>query len=259
MMTSQTQLMMIMRKWKIETETSHTHNLQNTPYFNMEALKDNTAKTILDEASHSFPILGEPELINGKTYIVNKKAVVGRTYCIVCPVCGNHVITTPDKKGIVIEKCRQCNANFGYKAKQGIEELATDREKESQAPLPTERHILSQGKGVLNFKGKLAWGFRGIHSAPLKAGQNIVGRKDVALPSDISFSDAYMSRQSIVIDVEKSPNLSGYTFRLTVKRASNPIMVNSNELLVGNSIYLNYGDTIRIGHTTLTFKAYKKQ
>ena len=34
---------------------------------------------------------------------------------------------------------------------------------------------------------------------------------------------------------------------------------NSNELLVGNSIYLNYGDTIRIGHTTLTFKAYKKQ
>ena len=61
-----------------------------------------------------------------------------------------------------------------------------------------------------------------------------------------------MSRRSILIEVAQAPK--GFTYKLTVKKCTNPVLINGKEQEVGNSIYLNYGDTILVGNTTLTFK-----
>ena len=47
-------------------------------------------------------------------------------------------------------------------------------------------------------------------------------------------------------------------FEITVKNASNPVLVNGQEITIGSSTYLNYGDTILVGNTTLTFKRNDK-
>jgi FHA domain. len=113
-------------------------------------------------------------------------------------------------------------------------------------------------KNLLKYQGKLEWG-RIFYkkSACLKVGSNIIGRKDYDMPSDISFDDDYMSRRSVSIDVEKDTNRAGYKFKLTVINAANPVFVGSTQLYVGNSIYLNYGDTIKMGNTVMTFKESK--
>lgn len=84
-----------------------------------------------------------------------------------------------------------------------------------------------------------------------------IGRKDDEMPSNISVNDPYMSRQSAKLETIRKDN--GYTFKFTVVNASNPVFVNDTHLKPGNSIYLNYGDTIKLGKTRFTFRKSKKQ
>ena len=196
-------------------------------------------------------VLGSPVLVKGKTYMIKEKALVGKTYAIKCPVCGMQIETTPDKAGSVILHCPNKDSVVGFNAKVGKEQTQTDE------PIPTKPAIK---RGLLKNIGKLEWGgFFSKKSALLHVGTNTIGRADVDEPSEISFHDDYMSRRSITIDVEKDPNRVGYTFKLTVLRASNPVFVGSSSLLVGNSIYLNFGDVIKLGNTVLTFKENTKK
>lgn len=196
------------------------------------------------------PILGVAQLVRGNAYIVHEKAIVGECYTIVCPKCNKQLLLHPDKKGAHIEVCSNCKAQIGYNSK-----IVVSKE-EGTDDLHTEINRMLLNKDHAGKSGRLVWGFLGRHSANLSVGENIVGRKDTKFPSDISIDDAYISRRSISIDVEEK--LGAYSFKLTVLKAANPIMVNSNELHVGNSIYLNYGDTIKLGNTVLTFKKAKK-
>ena len=204
------------------------------------------------ETNHniSVPILGVAQLVKGNAYIVHEKAIVGECYTVICPKCNKQLRLHPDKNGPHIEVCPDCKAQIGYNSKVVVrkEEGTDDRHTEINRMLLNKDHA---GKG-----GRLVWGFLGRHSANLSVGENTVGRKDTNSPSDISIDDAYMSRRSISIDVEEKSG--AYSFKLTVLKAANPVMVNSNELYIGNSIYLNYGDTIRLGNTVLTFKKIKK-
>jgi len=204
------------------------------------------------ETSHNNlpPILGVAQLVRGNAYIVHEKAIVGKSYTIICPKCNKQLQLCPDKKGPDIEVCPDCKAKVGYNSK-----IVVKKENETD-DLHTEINRALLNKENVGKGGRLVWGFLGRHSANLSVGENTVGRKDTNSPSDISIDDAYMSRRSISIDVEEK--LGAYSFKLTVLKAANPVMVNSNELYIGNSIYLNYGDTIRLGNTVLTFKKIKK-
>jgi len=217
-------------------------------------MKKETAQIPANETIPSFPVLGKAELVKGKAYIIRNQAKVGETYTLICPICSDHIHTTPSKKGVTIETCSHCKATLGYNAKVVANQtVEADTDKDTDAT-PTEKVHLVSVKNIQKKQGRLVWGLFGRHSASLQVGENIIGRKDELEPSDISFVDDYMSRRSISIAVEKDANRSGYTFNLKVLRAANPVVVNSNQLQVGDSIFLNYGDTIKLGDTVLTFK-----
>ena len=212
-------------------------------------MKQNTMNMNLD---NTLPVLGKPELVRGKAYIIHEKAAVGKEYFIICPVCNSQTHIKPEEKGVHIEVCAKCKAQLGYNASLSVK---SENKEETEERVTEINRVLSH-KGNAGNGGRLVWGILGLHSENLSVGKNIIGRNDKDTPSDISIDDAYMSRRSISIDVEK--NLSSYTFKLTVLKAANPVVVNSHELHVGNSIYLNYGDTIKLGNTVLTFKKAKK-
>lgn len=210
--------------------------------------------------NNQYPLLGSPLLVGGKVYRIKEKATVGMTYIIDCPVCREQFKVTPDKEKANIEKCPQCKAVFGYNAqKKGInkQNVSNDEQEPSNNEVKTESSVVPVN--ILKHMGKLEWGFLFIRkTAHLHIGQNIIGRKDDEFPSDISFNDDFMSRRSVSIDVEKDSNRTGYKFKLTVLNATNPVFVGSNQLNVGNSIFLNYGDVIKMGNTIITFKELSK-
>jgi hypothetical protein len=86
----------------------------------------------------------------------------------------------------------------------------------------------------------------------LSDGKNVVGRYDESKNSDIAIkNDSAMSRRSIEIDVMHSDK--GYAFKLTVLSATNPVLHNNNPLMPGESISLNFGDSIILGKTKFRF------
>ena len=198
-------------------------------------------------ALYQYPLLTPLQTIKDGLYKAMTTAVVGQTYTIVCPRCGQENNFTAEKEGAAVVRCSKCKAAFGYNA----------GEKKTET-VPSQTKVIHLGR-TQNSVGKLEWRrLMMTRSASLHIGTNIIGRKDDEYPSEISFDDAYMSRQSIAIDVQPNIKGVGYTFKLTVQKAANPILVGGSQLMVGNSIYLNYGDTIKLGNTTLTFKENTK-
>lgn len=49
----------------------------------------------------------------------------------------------------------------------------------------------------------------------------------------------------------------GYLFKLNVLQAKNPVYLNKVQLKVGDSMYLDYGDIIRLGKTDFIFEECK--
>lgn len=106
--------------------------------------------------------------------------------------------------------------------------------------------LLSSGQLTLLRRG---W-FNKTFSLPV--GKHSIGRKDAELPSEISVGDdPSMSRQSAEIEVIPSGNGFFYTF--TVLHAVNPVLHNGNELVEGECVSLNFGDTIQMGRTKFRF------
>lgn len=86
----------------------------------------------------------------------------------------------------------------------------------------------------------------------LKEGRTVIGREDEEEPSDISLSgDDTISRRSIEINIVADEY--GFDYILKVLNASNPVKVNGKEIRIGEKKYLDVGDMITIGHTTLRF------
>ena len=92
---------------------------------------------------------------------------------------------------------------------------------------------------------------------PLSLGRNTIGRYDEELHSDIEVKgDTFMSRRSVCIDVTEQDGAC--LFKLSVLNATNPVLHNERPLIAGESLYLNYGDCIRLGSTLLKFDKQKK-
>lgn len=102
--------------------------------------------------------------------------------------------------------------------------------------------------------GQLSWGniFR-RRTFMLKEGSTIIGREDDNEHSDLEFKDGEMSRRSVRIDVKRKPE-GGFSYQLTVLRATNPILVNSQRVNIGESVQLQQKSAITMGRTVINFK-----
>ena len=59
------------------------------------------------------------------------------------------------------------------------------------------------------------------------------------------------------IEVSRGEQTGNYSFKLTVIKTTNAVFVNNNMLYDGDCVYLNYGDILKIGETTMLFKDAK--
>lgn len=161
---------------------------------------------------------------------------INQSYTVICPHCKEgSLVISQDSPGQGIAVCSKCKGRVSFTARK-----------------PTETIIKSEL--IQRFKGKLILLRRGWLNKdyPLKDGKNIVGRYDEAKVSDIAIKgDSSMSRQSVEIEVDHQDK--GYSFKLTVKNSTNPVLHNNKPLTIGDSISLNFGDSIILGKTKFRF------
>lgn len=193
----------------------------------------------------TIPILGE--VVKTKKegiYAVKEPAIVGKQYMVLCPVCGKPILTKATEPKVFRTMHKTCNVPIIIKgvAEKNIQKTYGDS-------CVTESFIRVGSKT----NAKLTWwSLTGRKQYILRIGKNYVGRRDNENPSNLSLKDEYASAKSICIDVNKT--VRGYTFHLTVEHATNPVLINGKEQPEGSSFDLNYGDTIKLGNTTLSFK-----
>lgn len=196
-----------------EIETFHSSSSSDTSTSNEGA--NNAAKQPFD--------LGDDFYIN-------------QSYTVTCPHCKEGSLTiSQETSGQGIAVCSKCQGRVSFTARK-----------------PTETIIKSEL--IQRFKGKLILLRRGWLNKdyPLKDGKNIVGRYDESKVSDIAIKgDSSMSRQSVEIEVDHHDK--GYSFKLTVKNSTNPVLHNNKPLAIGDSISLNFGDSIILGKTKFRF------
>lgn len=99
--------------------------------------------------------------------------------------------------------------------------------------------------------------FRSDTVYPLAGKETIIGRRDPSAPCDVMIDDSTMSRRSVSITAEAKN--TGITYKFTVLNATNKVLHNGKPLSVGSSVYLNFGDTLVLGRTTLKFRKSSEQ
>lgn len=161
--------------------------------------------------------------------------ITGELYRIICPHgCNQELGLKFPKAGHKEFSCPKCKGK-----------LIADVRDKTEIIEDYIEDILN-GKLVLIRKGWLNKNY------PLREGSYTVGRYDEAAMSDISIKhDSSISRRSLKIDVAKTKK--GMTFKMTVLKATNPVLLNGNKLSIGESVSLNFGDLILIGKSKLRF------
>ncbi len=229
-----------------------------------------------DNDNRGIPFLGTPQKLNNYEHVygIKRPGVIGQIYQTKCPECGGTVIISPSDTKPLKTKCIYCKAiivtraitreeaamavtkpapMFATSVSSAQQPEGVGTQRQSAKPI-TKTVKVKMPKG-LEGKAKLVWGgFFNRKKYVLHMGENTIGRQDDDRPSDLMFDDEYMSRQSVRIDVQKASK--GHFYKLTVLHTANPVMVNGEELREGDSVYINYGDTIAMGYNTfLTFKS----
>lgn len=163
--------------------------------------------------------------------------LVGNTYSFMCPHCGKQEIgLISQKEGIKDFSCPLCKGRISAHVRQKTQILVFD----------DDTRQLIKGKLVLIRKGWLNKDYA------LSLGKNVIGRYDESEMSDISIkNDNAMSRRSVRIDVGQTEK--GLIFKLTVMKATNPVLHNNAPLAIGESVSLNFGDTLILGKTKFRF------
>lgn len=199
----------------------------------MDAFSGDSAETASDNASGN----DIPDYSSRPVITLADDFIVGETYKFMCPHCGKQEFgINSNKAGHKEFTCPKCNGRIA----------ANVREK-TKVFIPDETCALIKGKLILLRRNWLN------KSYSLGAGSHIIGRYDESAMSDIAIrNDNSISRRSLRIDVTQTAR--GYTFKLTVLRSTNPVLHNGVRLSDGESVSLNFGDTIVLGRTKLRFE-----
>lgn len=160
---------------------------------------------------------------------------------IVCPHCNKQKIAfSYPTEGEQTFSCPKCKGVIAVEIR-GHTYVVTDTVTSSSPFKPV--------KGRLRLVRKM----RPSKKYTLPEGTTIVGRYDEDTQSDLAIKgDSSISRRSVKIEVEREA--AGYTFKMTVLKATNPVLHNNAPLHVGDTVYLNFGDTITLGTTVLHFE-----
>lgn len=178
-----------------------------------------------------------PDNSERPTLALPREFIVGEECRFVCPHCGKQEIGFKTEKALKKElACPYCKGKIAVSVRAKTDILETD----------VQGGSFIKGKLVLLRRGWLNKNY------PLSAGSHTIGRYDEAEMSDIAIkNDRGMSRRSVKIDVVQSPK--GYMFKLTVLKATNPVVHNGVPLSIGESVLLNFGDSIVLGETKFRF------
>ncbi len=219
-------------------------------------------------------LLGELSEVQGKEHyyaITKNKAVEGQIYLFHCPECGNYGLqkATITPKPLNLWKCPKCEVKVYFQASKVTSEQAPEAPEVPEVPeAPQAPEAPKKQPSGPTHKFKTAsdpnaailnWGnFLLKNKYQLTPGEHIIGRKDPLQKSTLMINDKYASSRSIRIDViPVDENQSGFLYKLTVLKATNPVYHNNKELAEGSGLYLEYGDRIIIGKTQLTFNKGK--
>lgn len=180
-----------------------------------------------------------------------------------CPKCLHPISFSPKKSGVYRITCPNDKHIFAIKVSlptdgNSIENKEEEKKgKEIEKPQQNKTQPTDVNTTVCivvqrNESSKLVF--------PLHEGHNIIGRPsetgmpDIAIPDDDT-----ISRRSIDIETIPNPQGNGSFYRLTVLKASNPVLHNNKAIEVGKNVFLNYGDKITLGKTLLHFQTTKKE
>lgn len=211
-------------------------------------------------ATQAAQLLGVARNAGDGTLAVAEHARVGEPVRIKCGNCGKMHLLKPGTAGKKAISCVACHTTITFTvddpSAQAQVKVETAKEPaQPQATIALRDRGNQQAMGAITFGG-----FMGIKrkTIRLSVGQNTIGRADDEKPSSISFNDSFMSRQSVMIDVLPADDVkAGYRFLFRVLSAANPVYVNKQQYAVGDSVYLNYGDTLKLGRTTMRFVRIK--
>lgn len=193
-----------------------------------------------------YPLLGEAQQMfeGDNIYVVHERAIVDKVYSFICPRCHSVFISKTVNDDVVKVKCPECDTYICFSS-QGERRDSTIR-----------RTQIINGNESSTLEGVLVWSNNGhVESKVLMPGETTIGRKSNDVPSDIGLDDGTASRRSVKIVVTRGEQTGKYIFKLVVLRTTNAVYVNQNALYNNSEIYLNYGDTIKLGETTLTLLA----
>lgn len=185
-----------------------------------------------------------------------------------CPHCGQAIrIKRPAKAGRYKYSCTQCKQPFLITFKDEVasqpqlSSSSPEREshKESEVADRPVRRVFAERDRYKTIGGLVEKGkgfFAKSRVIPLSEGTVTIGRRSSRMPSDISFDDPGMSRQSVEITVVRQTDEQGQAFSYILKplRLKNPILHNGEELTLDDEIILHIGDTLKLGQTILTLK-----
>ena len=196
-----------------------------------------------------------------------------------CTHCGRPVkFYLPDNPGILKFTCKnpECGKLFGVNIPKELidkliaknptnqdsnlnnEETEKGKKKTKEEDHKTEVIINSGGGATLantricSIIKKKRGLFDSTKIFPLKRGENIIGRKDPDIHSDIEIDDSTISRRSITITVEEKGN--SYKYRFKVNKCTNPVYVDGIEKELNIEYYIDPGAKIKLGKTTLELK-----
>lgn len=196
------------------------------------------------------PEAAQGESTSGATTIDNSdkepielkdRFLVGKPYTFKCPHCEKKEIGfNSEKPGHKEVTCPVCQGKIGFEV----------REKTKVIPTGTTGIQHKRGKLVLLRKGWMNKNYA------LAEGKNTIGRYDESENSDIAIkNDPSMSRRSV--EIEMLQTLNGYEFKLTVRKTTNPVLHNDHEIKPGESVSLNFGDSLTMGRTKFRFEQEK--
>lgn len=180
----------------------------------------------------------KPDFSANEAILLPDDFLTEQPYEVICPHCNIQKLPFKAKApGHMGVKCPLCQGKIELNVRAKTQALPTDGD-------------FTRGKLVMLKKGWFNKDF------PLKVGRHIIGRYDEDENSDIAIkNDASISRRSVKIEVGQTAR--GYTFKLTVLKATNPVVHNGTPLQAGEAVSLNFGDLIIMGKTKFRFEKDK--
>lgn len=175
----------------------------------------------------------------GKAKLLQGSFSQGEAFAVTCPACQNATLAgTPAQAGPNQIQCPQCGTLFSYTAQP--------------------KTVIVQPKPGAPCMGrlvKLSSSYFGSNQAfQLPVGIVVIGSRDEQSPSDLMFKDRFMSRRTASIETKALPS-GGYEFIFTLKRTTNPVYFNNQQIMPVYKRPLRFGDCFTLGETKFRFES----